>query len=96
MVDCKICAHPYCVHAGKQRGIVLDCANYKPSPKPQTNADRIRAMSDEDLAEFLNEIVVNHHIKIADECRRCPLFGAKPCDTEGLMDWLQQPVKEET
>jgi hypothetical protein len=25
----------------------------KQTPKPQTNADRIRAMSDEDLAEFL-------------------------------------------
>jgi hypothetical protein len=32
-------------------------SNYK--PKPQTNADRIRAMSDEELAESLSKTVVD-------------------------------------
>ena len=29
------------------------CPVYSPKPKPQTNADRIRSMSDEELAEFI-------------------------------------------
>ena len=86
MKVCIECAEEVCLSYPRCEG----CGSYR----ERTNADRIRAMSDEELAEFLNEIVVNHHIKIADECRRCPLFGAKPCDTEGLMDWLQQPVKD--
>lgn len=59
-----------------------------------TNADRIRAMSDEELATFINKIVVNHHIKNADNCNHCPLKGATPCDTEGIIDWLKQPAEE--
>ena len=58
--------------------------------KPQPNADRIRSMSDEELTTFLNKIVVNHHIKDADNCNHCPLKGARPCDTEGIIDWLKQ------
>lgn len=98
MVDCKICAHPYCVHAGKQRGIVLDCANYKPSPKPQTNADRIRAMSDEELAEWLADDGwdchnCSEHERLSDN----PLLRDERCDekcAEHCLDWLRQPVKD--
>ena len=54
---------------------------------PQTNADRIRAMSDEELAEFL--------------CDGCPPFRKngvscyvpKTCHNCWL-DWLKQPVKD--
>lgn len=42
MVDCKICGHPYCEHAGTQRGIAIDCANYMLLQKPQTNAEVAR------------------------------------------------------
>ena len=62
--------------------------------KPHTNADRIRSMSDEELSAFLNKIVVNHHIKNADNCNHCPLKCAKPCDTDGLLEWLKQEVSE--
>lgn len=55
MVDCKICGHPYCEHAGTQRGIVVNCANYMTKKKPQTNEDRIRSeiKTTEGLAELL-------------------------------------------
>ena len=37
MVDCKICKHPYCEHAGTQRGIVVNCDNYMPQQMPPAN-----------------------------------------------------------
>ena len=91
MVDCKICGHPLCSYAGVQRGIVVECANYMPKKKPQTNADRIRAMSDEELAEF---------ITVAKErCDYCQLAYTEGACTETLCEdamlkWLKQPVKD--
>ena len=53
-----------------------------------TNADRIRAMSDEELAEFLGEY------KFCDicveGCADCTYHG--DCDKR-LMDWLKQPAE---
>lgn len=56
---------------------------------PMTNADRIRAMSDEELAEVLGELV---------HCGGCPMRGNckaddLPCDNV-LLEWLKQPVEE--
>ena len=59
----------------------------------QTNADRIRAMSDEELTTFLNKIVICHQLRREGYCERCPLHEAKPCDTEGIIDWLKQPAE---
>ena len=61
-----------------------------------TNADRIRSMSDEELIQMLNRVVVCHSLKKVGYCHKCPLFGAHPCDTEGLEDWLKQPAEEDT
>lgn len=69
MVDCKICGHPYCEHAGTQRGIVIDCANYMPRQKPQTNAEVVREWIPvtERLPECETEVLIlakcgNRHI----------------------------------
>ena len=63
----------------------LDLYPTAPGPKtPMTNADRIRAMSDEELAEFLDELYCHgwHH-------------GAQDFDDDtNYYEWLQQPVKE--
>ena len=61
--------------------------------KRQTNADRIRAMSDEELAQMLNKAIVCHHLRELGYCHKCPLFGANPCDTEGVLEWLKQPAE---
>ena len=56
--------------------------------KPMTNADRIRAMSDEELAEFIK------HIKVrAAFCKAVKNNDAfeELCSAE----WLQQPAGEE-
>jgi hypothetical protein len=48
-MNCKTCAGPCCLKGSNIEG---DCENYV----PWTNASRIRAMSDEELAEFLEMI----------------------------------------
>ena len=59
-------------------------------PKPQTNADRIRAMTDEELAEAMC-IHLECYACPVDECRG----GKKICDCkERILKWLQQPAEE--
>lgn len=74
-------------------GLTWPCGAYDPATG--TNFERIKKFSIDEMCVFLNEIVVNHHIKIADNCRHCPLWGAQPCDTEGILDWLRQSVEKE-
>ena len=69
-----------------------DCQHYDNTcgKKLQTNADRIRAMSDEDLEDFLltEEWMCDTYIS----CSECPLRGEKGCIS--ILEWLKQPVKE--
>lgn len=62
------------------------CKQYKPNY--MTNADRIRAMSNEELCEFLGEY------KFCDICKE----GCDSCTYNGdcdkrLLEWLQQPAE---
>lgn len=54
---------------------------------PMTNADRIRAMSDEELAEFIRWDIC---VKIRGDNRMCNGM----CD-ECVTEWLKQPAKED-
>ena len=79
MSDCRQCADfDWCTEHE-------DCGLFK--PKPQTNADRIRAMSDEELAELWWERV---------DCGECPVH--KECKLTGqdckrlALDWLKRGV----
>ena len=61
--------------------------------QPQTNADRIRAMSDEELMQFLFNEVSNNTI-----CSFCvPTMRTKcKCDghcKNGILEWLKQPAE---
>ena len=64
-----------------------------PDPVPMTNGDRIRAMSDEELAVWLCDLFS------VDTCyTHCP--GCDSCNdagglSNGLKKWLQQPAKED-
>lgn len=69
-------------------GSECDLFNRSVADKPMTNGDRIRAMSDEDLAELF-----------ADDERACPSkhpHCSKYIDNcNGCwLEWLRQPVKE--
>ena len=80
--NCKKC-RSRCIHAGKDRDFV--CINGVSckitTGKSQTNADCIRAMSDEELKEFICSTL---------RCEFCKFEGWGGCE---LLDWLQQPTK---
>lgn len=61
---------------------------YEP-PQPKTNGDAIRAMTDEELAEWL----AKHNERSAV----CPNFGAHDCQAscrQCWLDWLKQEAKD--
>ena len=58
---------------------------------PMTNADRIRAMSDEELAELLTTGKGNFD---CFECHATPHECEANCK-EGCIVWLQQPAEED-
>lgn len=75
--------------AENKRKSLERCARVK---KPQTNADRIRAMSDEELAQW-----ICCHIT---ECARCEgrRYDGQECEfrngrSTGLSRWLKSPVE---
>ena len=63
-----------------------------------TNADRIRAMTDEELVVFLDGLSCN-----CVECNEnygsneeCPIYKeGHYCRPKDIMDWLRQPMKED-
>lgn len=59
--------------------------------KFQTNADRIRAMSDEELADFLDRWAMGDIDYSKTFCDLCN--GQFMCD-QCRLDWLKQPAKD--
>ena len=61
-------------------------------PEPKTNADEIRSMGDNELAEFL----CNLRAAAFDEtpCDNCP--GSKTCRTghNGMIDWVRCSIQK--
>lgn len=77
-------------------GAVKVCAVEKTTPK--TNADRIRSMSDEELAEYIFDLgngpeYCDGHCAYQDDCN-AEGFNYNTC-IKGVTDWLKQPAKEE-
>ena len=59
-------------------------------PEPQTNAARIRAMSDEELAKWLCSLMT------AECCdQRCPARDICNLGDNGLAKWMKQPAEED-
>ena len=93
--NCKDCDSK-CNHAGKDRVFVcpkgVSCKVKKETP--MTNADRIRAMSDEEMATHLYDIGWDCHLcadhrKLDNE----PLLRGEKCDekcVEHCLEWLRQ------
>lgn len=97
--ECETCAHKSDFKSvecgsctvgfidGVQQGLP---SNYK--AKPMTNADRIRAMSDEELARFLLAADQgNFTVDVCDE-RFCDLDNCSH-DCTAALKWLQQPAE---
>ena len=59
--------------------------------RPKSNADRIRAMSDEELAEFLDSVFNNLFDGYEFPCEDC---SARCSCNVCFRDWLKSEVKE--
>lgn len=55
-----------------------------PKPEPKTNADRIRGMSNEELADFLSDMT---------DCSSCATAIHNFCQ---ILQWLNSPAEEES
>ena len=94
-VDCRTCKTD-CVRADGNYGYTF-CDKY--THPPMTNADRIRAMSDEEIAEYVcrNSINTLCDIICGGECNAISTLkrsGDWACK-EIVMKWLQQPAEED-
>ena len=98
MAKCKNCKYLGYLFDEDEVGERVWCGNIADSPVldmerdceyyvPQTNADRIRSMTDEDLAEVLFGSCIEH--MGVDECSH-PEEACKSC----VMDWLKAESEE--
>ena len=92
LTDCLTCIHKDKCDQEKRWD---SCINYKmmstTNPSPQTNADKIRAMTDEELAEWLVE-----HVDCGEGCpvfRHLCHYTSECCEVD-LLQWLQKEADE--
>lgn len=99
MKGCKNCpAYAKCTvtYRGSACSALRSTYGIDTDPELITNADRIRAMSDEELAEFISRIEIGdfgQQVYGKTFCDMCK--GQYECDDCRLW-WLQQPAKEDT
>lgn len=96
MKTCHNCAcDPVCNHTWNGWET---CGNWIQKPeKPLTNADHIRAMSDEELAEFLERVHVDPCLACCDNLYWCLRNNApEPVCQKHFLKWLQQLAEEDT
>lgn len=65
------------------------CKNCVYGPTPFNNADRIRAMSDEELCDFTFEVY-----KAGYDDAEAESFGERQCSWIWTRDWFRQPAEE--
>ena len=79
-----ICLNKHCGNYENDCPAFTVCAAYVPRI---TNADHIRSMTDEELAELLESL---------SACSRCRRYGNNCFPVWDALDWLKQPYKEAT
>jgi hypothetical protein len=89
---CDKCAHSeYCDMAtfGGHNPKITACCKF--ARRHQTNADRIRAMTDEELAEKIAALMACMECPLLEMCERA---NPRRC-IDMWLDWLKSPVKKE-
>ena len=82
---CKRCEHSrYCGASiiDKELTVMTGCSRFE-ERKPQTNADRIRGMTDEELARFIAR----------QAGRYCDYMDPEEEEYERILPWLKSPVE---
>lgn len=59
---------------------------------PKSNADRIRQMTDEELAEFIDK--VTDCCSDGWMCEKCPI-NRKGCDKDRFIEWLKMEARND-
>lgn len=79
-----------CYYSGKKLKPCMNCYEGSEAKTEYTNADRIRSMTDEELAEFLYD--TNHYFENNEYLVR---FGSEIVQDEeiSILDWLQSEVE---
>jgi hypothetical protein len=63
----------------------------KPFMPPKTNADRVRAMTDEELAEYIDSVAEACYNAGAEDL---PLSNSNPLSNAyNILEWLKQPAE---
>ena len=100
MKGCKNCpAYAKCTvtYRGSACSALRSTYGIDTDPEIITNADRIRAMSDEELAEFLERVHVDPCSACCDNLYWCLRNNApEPVCQKHFLKWLQQPAEEDT
>ena len=97
MKGCKNCpayAKYTVTYRGSARAVLRGTYGLDSDPEIITNADRIRAMSDEELAEFLCHFRSDDAAEHA--CSGCKAEPYCRSGHNGMIDWLQQLAEEDT
>ena len=84
---CESCKNTSCGYASED---VIRCGDFEENTT-QTNADRIRAMSDEELAKLFCGFCKNS--KICEGCPMCDVKCAESELAESWVEWLKQPAE---
>lgn len=103
MKGCKNCpAYAKCTvtYRGSACSALRSTYGIDTDPEIITNADRIRDMSDEELAVFLDDLTClcvdcNDHDGVNENCPIYKQGCGQYCEPKDLMDWLQQPCEGE-
>lgn len=93
MKGCKNCpAYAKCTvtYRGSACAALRSAYGIDSDPEIITNADRIRAMSDEELANFIPDW---SHTK-ACKCNEHEFIGCDNQCEKCVLDWLKQPAEE--
>lgn len=89
MIIVTVCNTGYTLQPGDEEAIFnrVKAIMDEVSTPPKSNADRIRQMTDEELAEFLRNF---------DMCIVCQVKCNKeyPCN-KGIMEWLKKEVEKD-
>ena len=90
MSQCLTCKKAMsCTLDWKNQGNWISCTAYV---QPVTNSDRIRSMTDEELAKFMALNTDCYYCRAKDN-DRCASLATTPCGDIWL-DWLKQAAEE--
>lgn len=79
------CGHEFCPED--------ECPEYDAAV--ETNADRIRAMSDEELAEWIRDMPIEPCCYCDPQRAFGALCGVDSACRDGILAWLHKPVQED-